>query len=111
MDIKNSKEKYLLTIGLEFFDLDKIERSVEILLSSEIPYEFRTTVVKELHTPEDFISIGKWLYGAKNYYLQAFKDSGNLIKGGLHPYSKEEMLHIKNLVASYIPDTSLRGID
>lgn len=111
MDIKNSKEKYGQTIGLDSFHLNNIEKSVEILLVSDIPYEFRTTVVKEYHTPDDFLSIGKWLQGAKNYYLQAFKDSGDLIKGGLHPLSKEEMLHIKDLLTSYIPQTSLRGID
>ena len=44
MDIKNSKEKYALTCGLDNIPTD-IETSIDIIMRSGIPYEFRTTVV------------------------------------------------------------------
>ncbi len=111
MDIKNSKEKYAMTIGLDTFLLNHIEKSVELLLRNDITYEFRTTVVQEYHSLDDFTLIGQWIKGASNYYLQAYKDSKDLIKEGLHPRSKDEMLLIKEHLIPYIPSVSLRGID
>lgn len=111
MDIKNSKEKYSKTIGLDTLLLHPIEKSVELLLTNKIPYEFRTTIVKEYHTLDDFTSIGQWLKGATRYYLQEFKDSGELIKKGLHALNKDEMLQIKEILTDFIPNTYLRGMD
>ena len=54
MDIKNSPEKYAQTAGLPFVDLQKIQKSIDLLKNSGIEYEFRTTVVDELHEAEDF---------------------------------------------------------
>ena len=85
VDIKNSPAKYALTAGVENFDLSPVQESVEFLLSSSVDYEFRTTVVKEFHDENDFLAIAKWLQGAKQYFLQQFVDSGNLIKPGCIP--------------------------
>lgn len=111
MDIKNSKEKYAITIGLDTFLLNHIEKSVDLLLRNDITYEFRTTVVQEYHSLNDFTSIGQWIKGASNYYLQAYKDSKDLIQEGLHPRSKDEMILIKERLIPYIQNTYLRGID
>lgn len=111
MDIKNSREKYKETTGSNLLSLNRIEKSIELLLSNEIPYEFRTTVVKEYHNLDDFISIGNWLKGANSYYLQGFIDSGEVIKDGLHSLSIDEMMHIKELLTDFIPNTYLRGIE
>ena len=83
MDIKNSPHKYAQTIGLDSAPLGKIEESIHILMSGSVDYEFRTTLVKGFHTEDDIKTIGKWLSGADKWYLQAFKDSGDLISGGL----------------------------
>ena len=64
MDIKNTREKYALTAGADGM-LPAVEESVRVLLRGLIPYEFRTTVVDELHEPEDFSAIGRWLSGAQ----------------------------------------------
>ena len=68
MDIKNSKEKYPLTVGLKSFDLRPLEESVAFLLEGHVDYEFRTTVVSEFFTKEDFHKIGQWISGADAYY-------------------------------------------
>ena len=57
MDVKNAKDKYPQTVGLADYDVTPIERSVALLLSGRVSYEFRTTVVKELHTVEDIEKI------------------------------------------------------
>lgn len=112
MDIKNCKKKYHETVGLNehVFDIHRIEKSVSFLLSGEVDYEFRTTVVKELHTKEDLLSLADWIKGAKNYYLQQYVDSENVIDRKWSAYNKEEMEDLCNAVKEIIPVCKLRGV-
>ena len=110
MDIKNSPQKYDVTVGLTGIDFSKIKCSVEFLLSNLINYEFRTTVVKELHNKEDFLSIGEWIKGAKQYYLQSFIDSGDILGGSFSAYSKTELEEIKELMLPFVKETHIRGV-
>ena len=110
MDIKNSKEKYPLTCGIDNLDINKVAASVELLKNSGIDFEFRTTAVKELHTESDFENIGKWLHGNYKYYIQCFKDSGDLIKSGYSSPSKNALFAFKSAVLPYDPTVELRGI-
>ncbi len=111
MDIKNSPESYGKTIGIENYDMKNIKRSVEYLMSDVVSYEFRTTVVRQFHQRSDFESIAKWIAGAKNYYLQQFVDSGDLIQPGLSGYNKEIMAQALEIVRTQIPNAELRGIE
>lgn len=111
MDIKNAPEEYARTIGLESFDIAPVERSKEMLLSGETDYEFRTTVVKGIHTKESLIGAAKWIEGAKEYYLQQFKDSGNLIlPDGLSAYDEKQMHALADAVRDYVPAVEVRGV-
>ena len=83
-------------------------------MQSSIPYEFRTTVVKELHNEEDLLSIGKWLNGANAYYLQSFRDSETLVGASLgqfHAYEPEQMRAFRDLLKPYFETVEVRGID
>lgn len=111
MDIKNAPNKYGMTIGIDGYNLENILQSVDYLKSGAIPYEFRTTVVREFHKREDFADIGRWLKGAEYYYLQAFVDSGDLIQSGLRGYNKDIMQQALEIVKRYIPNAELRGVD
>ena len=73
MDIKSSPEKYSYTVGLKV-DIERIKLSVEMIMNSTVPYEFRTTVVPGIHQVEDFIEIAAWIKGAKAYYLQEYRE-------------------------------------
>lgn len=110
MDIKNCKEKYALTSGLERMDITSVEKSVEILLKGAVDYEFRTTVVKQFHTEEDIEKISEWIKGAKNYFLQDFVDSGNLISGGFSSVGKEKLLKMQERAKKMLPSTFIRGV-
>jgi len=110
MDIKNSKEKYPETVGIDTFDLSAIEESVEILKESSVPFEFRTTVTKNFHTIIDIENIGKWIAGTENYYLQNFVDSGNLIDSNVEGVSKAEMEEMLEAVKKYVATAEIRGI-
>ena len=111
MDIKSSHVKYDEATGVKKLHLTFIEESARVLLEGSLPYEFRTTVVKELHEPSDFIEIGKWLKGASKYFIQNFKDSGDIIMKGLSPCSKEELEAMLSALRQYIPVAKLRGED
>ena len=111
MDIKNSPEKYGLTIGIEGYEMSNVMQSAAFLMEGHVPYEFRTTVVREFHKREDFEAIGQWLEGADRYYLQSFVDSGDLIQPGLRGYTKEIMEQALEIVRQYIPASDLRGME
>lgn len=124
MDIKNSLEKYPVTVGLANtgshcdstptvftgYSTEAVEKSVILLKDSRIPYEFRTTIVKELHTHEDMHNIGKWLKGSPSLFLQSFVDSGEILQEGLSTHSKETLLEFKTILSEYINRVELRGI-
>ena len=111
MDIKNAPEEYGRTIGIPSCDISRVEESKNLLLGGNVEYEFRTTVVKGLHTKESLVSAAKWIEGAKEYYLQQFKDSGELIlPEGLGAYNKEEMNDLCDAVRQYVPAAQVRGV-
>ena len=110
MDIKNSPEKYAQTAGLEAIDLGPIRESVKLLMDGGTDYEFRTTVVDELHAAEDFEAIGRWIAGARRYFLQAFADRDSVPFAGLHAPSDAKMREYAGIMRKYVPDTRLRGV-
>ena len=109
MDIKNSKESYARTVGLENFDIKPILESTEFLMSGAVDFEFRTTLVRELHTERDIYSIGTWLEGEEKYFLQTFEDSGDLLSSRLSGYDKNETKDLLNLIKVYIKNAQIRG--
>lgn len=111
MDIKNAPESYAETIGFEHFDIAPVEQSKSFLLEGSVDYEFRTTVVRGIHTKESLIGAAKWISGAKEYYLQQFKDSGSLVMGeGLSAYDEKQMHELAEAVREYVPTVEVRGV-
>ena len=110
MDIKNSKEKYAQTVGVQDFDISTVEQSIQLLQQSGVDYEFRTTVTANFHTIEDMRSIARWLQGTPKYFLQNFVDSGMLIDSTCKGVSKAEMQEMLSAVREFIPAAELRGI-
>lgn len=111
MDIKTSKERYSAVAGIPSVDIKKIEESVSFLKGGTVPYEFRTTVVRELHNADDFREIGLWLEGSSQYFLQNFVDSENVLSPVYSSCEKEELLAFLEIVKPYVKHADLRGID
>lgn len=109
MDIKNSKEKYNLTTGVKIA-IEKIEKSVKLLMENRVDYEFRTTVVSQMHETEDFEKIAKWLKGAKRLFLQPFKDSENLIGNNLSSHTPQALEGFKSILNKTINQVEIRGL-
>ena len=110
MDIKNSKEKYAETAGIDNINLSDIEKSINMLKASDIDYEFRTTVVGEFHTEADILKTAEWIKGAKRYFLQNFEDSGNLIGKNLSAVPKDVLERMKTSAKAFVENTQIRGV-
>ena len=109
MDIKNTEEKYPITIGNIVCNMDNIKESINYLKSSGIGYEFRTTIVKEYHQLDDILKIVKDLGIVDKYYLQKFVDHGTCIKPNLHPIDESSAQMILNEARKIMPNVFLRG--
>lgn len=97
MDIKNTLDKYIQTTGCLNEQIKNVSKSVDLLLESDIDYEFRTTVVKELHTQSDIEDIYNWIKKCKKWYIQSYKESENVIKKGWTSYDE---MALKDMVDS-----------
>ena len=109
MDIKNSKSKYAITAGINDYPFN-IEKSIEIIMNKAPEYEFRTTVVRELHSVKDIEEIATLIKNSKKYFLQSYVDSGDVIDNSFSAYSTEEMLKILESAKRILPITALRGV-
>ena len=110
MDIKNSPERYGVTIGREDFDVTPIRESVRLLMAGDTDYEFRTTVVAELHDEASFRAIAAWIAGARRYFLQPFTDRETVPAAGLSAPSREALERYAAAVRARVPETRLRGV-
>ena len=108
MDIKNAPSQYAETCGADV--IEQVEKSAALLKNSNIDCEFRTTVCHPFHSPDGMQEIGRWLRGAKRYFIQPFVDSGNLLGNGVSVMTKSELEMLLNAVKPYIPAAELRGV-
>lgn len=112
MDIKNCRERYGLTVGIRDFRTDAVDASVNLLLNSNIHYEFRTTVMTELHDNAAMESIAQWIAGAHRYYLQPFRESDQVMfKDQFHAPTPEVLRTWKEMLAKHISVVGIRGMD
>lgn len=109
MDIKAPLEKYN-EITNSNVNIDKIKTSINLLLNSNINYEFRTTVVKSQLEKSDILKIGELIKGAKNYYLQEFLPTKTLDENFMNEksYTKEEFEGLKNELKILIQNVDYR---
>ena len=71
MDIKAPLNKYEQVTRVNV-NIEKIQKSINLIKNSGIDYEFRTTVVKSQLSVDDLKQITELIKGAKKYYLQKF---------------------------------------
>ena len=113
MDVKSAPERYEETVGVDGLDLARVRESVSFLLEGSVPYEFRTTVVRELHAESDLRSLAEWIAGAEAWFLQSFIDEESVLggTGRFHAWEPDELRHILPELQRIVPTAALRGID
>ena len=110
MDIKSDREHYAQAAGVKALDLAPIQTSIDLIRSSGISYEFRTTVVRELHNAEILSGIAEWLDGSHVYFLQNYRENENVIAPGFTSYTKQELETFLPLFEGHIGRTDIRGV-
>ena len=110
MDIKNDFLDYDKTSGIEMINVENIKRSISILENSNIEYEFRTTIVKELHNLLGLEEICKYLGSNVKYYIQNYKDCDTVLQKGLSGFNTSELVSIENKLKLINPNVMVRGI-
>lgn len=125
MDIKASPEMYMQAIGYgENCDvshsrvsfskndlLDRIQESINTIITSQTDYEFRTTIIKQYHDEESVKKIGMMIKGAKKHYLQSFVDSEYVKDHTLTAYDKQKLDKFRDIMAGYVDEAYIRGVD
>lgn len=112
MDLKGPlDERYDRLAGIKT-DLNKIRQSIGLIDKSEIPYEFRTTVVPTLLDLKDIEDIAKSIEGLKKFVLQQFVANNTWDESlrGIKPYSREKLEEMVEAAKRYVLATSLRGV-
>lgn len=110
MDVKNSPERYPETVGVPGLDLTPVRDSVAWLLEGHVEYEFRTTAVRQLHDAASFQAIGRWLQGARRYYIQNFVDRDTVLRAGVSGFEKAELEAFASLVRPFVERVEVRGV-
>jgi len=109
MDIKAPLEKYEKIVRV-LLKTDSIKESIKIILKAKIPHEFRTTVVKSLHSENDILKIAQLISGVRQYTLQKFVPAKILDKKYLKakPFSVDELEKIRKHLEKEIPIVKVR---
>lgn len=110
MDVKSSPEHYAEAVGVPEFDFSAVRQSMDFLLAGSVDYEFRTTVVKGLHSEAILRGAARAIRGAKRYFLQKFVDSGDLVGSGMSAFSDGEMEGFLKIVSPFVKTAALRGV-
>ena len=109
MDIKSSPENYALACGAEGV-AEKVFRTADMLMSGDLPFEFRTTLVRGIHTASDMRSIADRLAGNERFFLQNYENSGEIISpAGLDGFTAEETEAFARILREKIPNAAVRS--
>lgn len=126
MDVKNAPSRYAETTGVADLGIAPVLESMRLLMAQDpstgASYEFRTTVVEELHAREDLIALARWLADEARaseapqsppWFIQNFKDSDTVLAGedALHPWGEDGLRALLPRLREILPTAQLRGIE
>ncbi|MFA5020485.1 MAG: anaerobic ribonucleoside-triphosphate reductase activating protein [Patescibacteria group bacterium] len=107
MDIKGPLADYQKFSGVP---AGQVADSIKLVMKSGLPYEFRSTLVKNLHTSEDVGKMAQAIKGAKLYYLQNYSQNvplaGDKFCG--RQFAAEELETMRALAAGSVKKCLIR---
>ena len=92
-----------------------LQESIRFLLTDSVDYEFRTTVVAQLHSKEAVEAMGQWVSTLaegrqiKNWFVQPFMDRDTVLFSGLSAPNEEELSEFVGILSRFSSKSSLRG--
>ena len=111
MDIKSDWDTYKEVSGCPRINLDKIKESIKIIEEANLPYEFRTTIMKNYHNIDNITKICNYISPKSTYYLQNFVNSEFVINKKLVPFTNDELKELSKKLKEKFPNVKVRGID
>jgi pyruvate formate lyase activating enzyme len=108
MDIKADLDQYN-QLFKENIDVNEILKSIDIIMSSDQPYEFRTTCISPFVTTDNIDQIGRLIKGARSFFLQ----KGNLTKhmvrcSEYESINENRLAELKHKAESYVLNCAIR---
>lgn len=115
MDLKNGREAYAQTCGLESLDTEKIRQSVLLLQESGVAYELRTTLCHPLHDEKTVQNMADWLCSftnskVKQLFLQPFVDRDTVPFSGFSAPNREELERYAAILSTAAEQVHIRGL-
>lgn len=110
MDIKGPLDRYALFSGVNA-DWSNITKSICLIKNSGLPYEFRSTLVKNLHQPQDIPQMAQLIKGAKKYFLQSWRSDSQLVGGenfSGQSFSAKEMAGFREAAEKWVKKCFIR---
>ncbi len=109
MDIKAPYALYD-TVTRTHVNTDDIKSSIDLIMNAQSSYEFRTTLVRSLINPEDVLTIGHMIKGARRYALQNFVPSKHVDDAfiGESGFTKEELTELKRHLDTLVKSCIIR---
>lgn len=109
MDLKAPLERYSEITGTNV-NVDEIQESMIAIMTSDINYEFRTTIAKEILSKEDIHDIIKLIPDAKRYCIQNFKKIHEIIDNErtFTSYKPDELNEMKEAFKGQVKEIIIR---
>ena len=115
MDAKNSPDRYAETVGVAGVDMAAIEESLRYLITGNVDYELRTTLVEPLHDARSIEEMGQWLgtlvpgRKPKQLFLQRFVDRDTVLFDGLHAPDEQTVTKWAEIVTHWVEKVTIRN--
>ena len=107
MDIKAPFEKYSAVTCTDNNLITEIKKSIEIIKTSGIDYEFRTTFIPKL-TTADILEICRYLAPCRSFVLQQYRPAPE--QSGIPPHPPEYILRAAGQARAIIGEVGVRGV-
>lgn len=109
MDIKTSLARYKSLVGNRA-KIHFLQESIYMIQQSGIDHEFRSTLIKEIHTDDVLLEMIELLCGAGKLYLQSFRPETTLVPAfaTYHPFSSQEMNDIADRFREIVQEVVVR---
>lgn len=108
MDIKHIWEWYESLTGA-YIDSSIYKESIRIIQELAPDYEFRTTIIKWIHSYDIMEQIIQYIKWAKNYYIQNFRKNRTLDPDFIWDvYNEDELRYIQKNLQIYVKNLHIR---
>ncbi len=109
MDIKYLLEEYSVVTKCRV-NRNNLLESMNILKNSGIEYEFRTTIIKNVHTMDIILKLCKYFDNKQPFYLQNFEQSEYVPDKTLESFTRDELKEIEKIIKKEYPNVVIRGL-